>query len=71
MRYKENRLVSSNWTFTNPFLLQFLSAAGPFSVFPILFSQKDTRGVISTRVLKTQQQGTLEHTIAIMCSDVT
>ena len=73
MQYKENRLVSGNWVFTNLVLLQFLSAAGPFSVFPILFSQKDTRGVISTRVLKTQQQGTLERTVtnALRCNLIT
>ena len=40
-------------------------------LFPVSFSQKDTRGVISTRVLKHNMQGTLEHTTAVMCSDVT
>ena len=51
--------------------LKIVSAAGPFSVFPVCVSQKDTRGVISTRVLKTQQQGTLERTTVVMRSDVT
>ena len=73
MRYKENRLVSSNRVFTNLVLLQLLSAAGPFSVFPICVSQKDTRGVFSTRVLKHNMQGTLERTVtnALRCNLIT